>query len=173
MLRSALIPVGFALLAGCVSYEPGPLIDPGAWTEVSADDDPFADRPDAVDCNPGGWGEELPGIFELETDECEYGTFTQPTLLDVGPGATIELLGWHLDLFAEEPTEGHFVVQIGDVVLFEERPEIPGSEEIWSPLLPWPDGAGAVPAGSPAWFHVHNHGVNSWRLAQVDIVDPE
>lgn len=172
-LEIALAALVLPMVACTPVYDPGPLTEAGLWTEVSAEDDPFEDRPAVVDCNPGGWGEDLPGIFELETDECGYGTFTQPTLRDVGPGATLQILGWHLDLFSDPPTEGHFVVQIGDVVVMEERPPIPGGEEIWNLLVEWPEGADPVLAGSPAWFHVHNHGVNSWRLAQVEIAEPD
>jgi len=172
-LRLALaLAVAPLLLAGCAtSYEPGPLIDPGGWTEATVATDPFEDRPDLVDCAPEAWGEDLPGIFELETDECGYATFTQPTLVDVGPGATVELLGWHLDLFAVDPTEGHVVVRIGDVVLLEEHPTIPGQEAIWDLSMQWPDDAPEAEAGTAAWFHVHNHGANSYRLGAIEIVE--
>ncbi len=156
-------------LVAC-TYEPGPLVDPTLWVEATAGEDPFDDRPAEVDCNPGGYAVELDTIFEVETDACPYGTFTQPLLRDVGPGATVELLGWHLDLFADPPGEAHYVVRIGGIVLFEARPEVPSEEEIWDLAIDWP-GEERVAAGEPAFFHVHNHGTNSWRLGAVEIVD--
>ncbi len=170
MLRHrALALIAAAALAGC-SWEPGPLIDAAGWAEVGAADDPFDDRPGGVECDVTGYGEEL-GIFEVETDLCPYGTFSQPILRDVGPGATVHLVAWHLDLFAAEPAEGHFVVQIGDLVLIDERPSIPSDEEIWDLEIPWPAGVAAAREGDDAWVHVHNHGTNSWRVGVLEIVE--
>jgi hypothetical protein len=156
------------LLCGC--FTPGALIDPELWEEASAAVDPFADRPAAVGCDADGWGPDEETIFEIDTDLCAYGTFTQPTLRRVGPGATVELLVWHLDLYAGDPAEAHVVVQIGDVVLLEERPAIPGPEEAWDLSIPWPEDADPAAAGTPAWFHVHNHGENAWRIGAIEIV---
>ena len=59
----ALMLVGLAVLSSsCEEPEPPEpimLVDHELWTEVSADDDPFEDRPEDVDCNPLGWGLSL------------------------------------------------------------------------------------------------------------------
>ena len=56
-------------------------------------------------------------------------------------------------------------MRIGDEVLFEQHPEIPGEAELW-------DHEKELDldheAGDQVLFHLHNHGTNSWRLGLLE-----
>jgi len=157
------------LCGGCSYAEPGPLLDHAAWRELTPAEDPFEDRPEDVTCMPGGWGEEF-GVFEVNTDECSYGTFAQELAEDLPPQALLRVTAWHLDLFAPEPAEAHVVVQLGPVTLLEENPAIPSEEAVWDREVRLEPGQQAR-AGDLILFHVHNHGANSWRLGAVDLLE--
>ena len=55
------------------------------WVALDADADPFADRPDTVECPDYGAVTEE-GIFEVLTDVCRYGSFVQPLPVELQPG---------------------------------------------------------------------------------------
>lgn len=139
------------------------LATPDDWVAVTADDDPFDDRPADVQCPPHGSSAE-DGRFEVETDVCRYGTFAHPLPVALRPGDTVEATVWHLELWAPERSEGHAALRLGDHLLWERRVPIPGQEAIY-PIAVTVDFS--VAAGTPLYFHVHNHGANSWRLLDV------
>jgi hypothetical protein len=157
-------------LAGCAPAPPsGPLTDPSRWTEVAPEDDPYDDRPEGAGCEPFGWYLEG-SVVEVQTDVCRYVTLTQGILRPVEAGETVLVDVWNLGLWADARARGHVSVQLGDA-----RPEEPPLEEArWEafPLIPSPaqqwDAAlvapAALPAGTPIYLHVHNHGANSWRF---------
>ncbi len=148
---------------------PGTLIDHLAWVELDADQDPFADhRPETVSCPE--WSRQLEGdVFEVETDDCNYASLSQPSLRDLKAGERVDVIYWHLWLWAPEPAQAHVALTIGDWLVFENSIEIPGPEGSFSPQVTVPTD---LPAGTPITFHLHNHGVNSWRLLSVDRVQP-
>jgi len=134
------------------------------WVPVEASADPFDDRPADVRCPPHGARPE-DTHFEVETDVCRYGTFVHPVPVDLAPGDTIEATVWHLALWAPERSEGHAAIMLGDRLLWERRVPIPGQEAIY-PIAVTLDAS--APAGTPLYFHVHNHGANAWRLLDVE-----
>ena len=105
----------------------------------------------------------------METDLCNYGSFSQPLLGPTSPGDRIEGVLWHLQLWAAEEAEAHFVVQIGDTILLEERIPVPSEEAIYP--IEW-TASEALETGVPVRFHVHNHGTNSWRLGTLSRSTP-
>lgn len=139
------------------------LAAPGDWRRVEAGADPFADRPAQAECPDHGATAE-DGRFEVETDICRYGTFAHTVDVELLPGDTIEATVWHLELWAPERAEGHVALRLGDRLLWEARVPIPGQEAVYPVSVTLEDGA---PAGSVLYFHVHNHGANSWRLLDV------
>ncbi len=140
------------------------IAEPADWVAVSAADDPFDDRPAQVQCPPHGAQAE-DGRFEVETDVCDYGTFAHPLPVALRPGDVVEATVWHLELWAPERSEGHAALQLGEQLLWERRVPIPGQEAIYPITIT----VGApAPAGTPLYFHVHNHGANSWRLLDVE-----
>ena len=155
-----------ALLAACPGEE-GPLAMPELWKAVDAVDDPFSDRPAEVDCPASGWGlEASPLSVEVDTERCTYLTATQPTGVDLEPGDIVHVDFGHTDLDAEEPAQGHAVVRIGELVVLERVVGIPATEDRWvEDVVIDAD----VPAGTPAWLHVHNHGANTWNLYDLGV----
>lgn len=142
------------------------------WQQVAAADDPFADhRPATIECPLGvGWLVE-PGGLEVNTGACTYATFSQPSLAQVAPGAELSLYLFHFDLLAAEPATAHVAVQLGDRVVFEEEVAIPGKAAVYE--RDWVADF-ELPAGQPIYFHLHNHGQNTWTLAhiEVEVEDP-
>lgn len=166
--------IGLCLLGTCCGGTPaeppvdlpqGPIFDPGAWTLTSAQDDPFADRPDPVQCAVGGYGVEA-GVFEVDTSFCGYLTAVQPLPVDLPAGARLKSLIWHLALLNDTPAQGHVALRLGEHLVFEARPPIPGPEAAYPVDWALPE---ALPAGTLTYFHIHNHGSNSWRLGPIEV----
>ena len=145
-----------------------PLLTSVGWVEVAAADDPFNDRPDEVRCDPAGYGPEG-AAFEVLTDVCAYGTFSQPAGHDVPAGATLSVEMWHLNLTAASPARGHFAVAAGGEVA-EVQPEIPGDPAAYTLELHLKEG---IQAGDPLFLHVHNHGSNSWYLGDWTVTSED
>ena len=148
---------------------PGSLIDHQLWVELSEADDPFAShRLESVVCPE--WARQIEGdIYEVETDDCNYVSLAQPSLRPLNQGDQVELVFWHLWLWAPTPAVGHVAIQIGDWIVADEHIEIPGPEESFNPIVTVPSD---LPAGVPIVFHLHNHGVNSWRLLSIERAVP-
>lgn len=138
------------------------------WQPVEAEDDPFADRPDEVVCPEHGYGTEVT-LFEVETEVCHYATFAQPTPVALRAGDVVRTTAWHLTLWAPEPAEAHVAFRLGDGPGWERHIPIPSAEAAYAIELVVDDD---VPAGTPLYFHVHNHGVNSYRLLEVTATRP-
>jgi hypothetical protein len=141
---------------------PADLVDPFLWEKADADDPMPAHRPAEAECAIG-FGEEF-GVFEIDTQVCNYGVFRQPMLAEVRVGDTVELTITHDDLVAEEPAVGHVLVTLGDAHTFEAEVEIPHAYGLVT--AQW-DADADVPAGTPAVLHLHNHGYNQWRLVAI------
>jgi len=134
------------------------LVAVDAW--VPADSDPYDDeRPDTVDCPDWGYGEEL-GVFEVETDICRYGSFSQPLLAQVAAGDALSLDLWHDALWAAEPAQAHLALGLGDQVLWELTVGIPADAQTYRLSLQAQSDAASGAKG----VHVHNHGANSYNF---------
>lgn len=146
---------------------PADLVGPGLWVvDVAADPVP-AHAPAMIDC-PAGFGEEF-GVFEVDTQICNYGVFTQPLLADVRAGDRVEFTVTHDDLVADEPAIGHVAVAFADRVVFDAEVEIPHTYGIVS--SEWIADTD-VPADTRAALHLHNHGFNQWRLVAIVVRPP-
>lgn len=158
--RSVAISLGWALVACAPELEAGPLTDPSGWVEVAPADDPYDDRPAGAGCEPHGW--VLEGeLVEVQTDVCAYVTLRQPLRRGVRAGESVVVDAWNLGLWAEAPASAHASVQLGEE-RWEARPRIPSPPGYWSARF---EPRAPLPAGTPIYLHVHNHGANSWRFA--------
>ena len=147
--------------------DPVSLVTPEAWAR-SEGDDPFVDeQPASVDCD-AGWGEE-DGVFEVNTDACDYGVFVQGALASIEEGDVLELLLVHDALFADGPAEAHMAIAIGSQIVWSETRALPYAADVLRPS--WVASA-AQPVGAPVSFHVHNHGANSYRLVSLTRARP-
>ena len=147
----------------------GSLIDHTRWVALDAEGDPFtAHRPEAVDCPD--WSRQIEGaLYEVETGDCNYASLSQTTLRPIRAGDRVDAVLWHLWLWAPQVAEAHVAIQIGDWLFFEETVAIPGPEQSYSPSGVAPKD---FPLGTPVVFHLHNHGVNSWRLLSIEVAAP-
>ena len=160
-----------ALLGACTSPEgpSGPLVElleRDAWTESTADNDPIpTHRPAITGCPAAAWITERTAL-ELSTDYCDYISITSPSLLDLQPGDTIELEAFYFDLTSPDATTGHWALVIGDEVIWEVSPAIPGPAMFFEETLTV---SKAHPAGTAVTVHLHNHGQNSYGLTRLEL----
>ena len=157
-------------LGACVAEtprDPVPLVvldDREAWVETDASDDPFLDhRPDVVGCPVATWLAET-GSLELSTDLCAYISISQPSLVPLSAGDRVFIELFYFDLTAPEPTEGHWALAIGDEVIWERRPNIPGPGAVFEETLVI---ANDHPEGTLVTIHLHNHGQNTYNVRAV------
>ena len=141
---------------------------PGSFFLPAAD--PFSplQRTDAF-CDPlAHRSEPIVGVpsFTIDSAGCNYLTVVQPALVAVRPGDPIYVRIWHFTLTAPAPAVAYLALQAGD-------------DPLWSAQLPIPSATGlvietttatrAVAAGAPIYFHLQNHGNNSYNLIDVKV----
>ena len=140
------------------------IVDNAAWSLRTEPGHLFDDS--AGECLSSGYAEE-DGVFEIVTDACDPGTFTQELLVAVSAGERIQLIFWHLGLFNPYDAEAHIAFAVGengDDLRWEVNVDLPADEEVYRPVLEVDDD---IAAGTPVWLHVHNHGTNSYKLLEV------
>ena len=143
------------------------LIDPSRWTPLSADEDPFEDRPEDVHCPESALMTEPLGgelSYGIDTGMCNYVTAKQTSLVPVTAGETIQVRLWHFALSASEPAKAHVVLTVNGLGVLEKHVPIPSASGLITAEASVRE---FVPAGSPVLFHLHNHGENSWSLVEV------
>ena len=145
----------------------GSLVAHDSWEIALAEDDPWSDRPEGVVCPDDAHMPELLGaepVFSVDTGGCTYITARQPALRDVAKGETIVARVWHFALNAGESAEAHVALRIGDSSVLDQTVPIPSE----GGLIARSDVAlQAFAAGTPIFFHLHNHGDNSWSLVEL------
>lgn len=175
--RLATIVVLAALASACADeaadpLEPLPerqLVSADAWTAAAPADDLYAAmKTGRVECvapmdyaavDFGGYP-----AFEVHTDFCNYMTVTQEIAEDVFEGEHINVRMWHFDLRSPEPAEGYTAVAIEGETRWEYTVEIPADGALAS--YGWITDHD-IPAGTPLFFHVRNHGLNSWNMIEI------
>ena len=147
----------------------GPLVEIDAWSLTAGLDDPFWSShggDDAARCSGVHWRTEGLGV-EVDTQACNYVTLTQTSVQPIAAGQRVQVRAWWQILASVEPTEGYIAVLIGDWLLFDERVAIPGDADARTVRIESPR---AYPAGTPIYFHVDNHGYNSWTLGSLTVL---
>lgn len=143
------------------------LVLPEYWLLLDAGDDPFDDRPAVVECLPAAvLAETLGGerALGIETGSCAYLTVQQPTRREVAVGEVLKVRLWHFELSAPEPAEAHAALVVAGLRILDERISIPQPGGLIVKQLRVER---RIPAGTPVYFHLHNHGANSWALVEV------
>jgi|MDTC01.3.fsa_nt_gb hypothetical protein len=155
------------LIAGCPSNpEPrsGDLIDPNAWQSIEFSSGPFAElASDESQCDSRGIKFEQ-GVLEIDTGLCSFYTGEQPLATSIRENDTVSFLIYHGALASTEPALGYVALQIGETIVFEREVPIPFSSQVYADTITTDFEA---PSGTPVYFHVHNHGANSWRMAHI------
>jgi hypothetical protein len=143
------------------------LVLPERWLTLGPDEDPFADRPATFYCvSAAVMAETLmeERVLSVDTGHCEYLTAKQVTQREVRAGENIKVRLWHFALSAAEPAEAHAVVRVDSLAVLDERVAIPQPGGLISRVTTVER---TIPAGAPVYFHLHNHGANSWSLVEV------
>lgn len=124
-----------------------------------------ADRPATVDCEHGFGLED--GLFEVDTELCNWGAFTQPTLASIQAGDTVEIIMLHDTLYSEdEDAAAHIAVAIGETMIWETTIAIPAPTGYLRPTITVEQD---FDAGTPLHLHVHNHGYNNYRVVDITV----
>ena len=143
------------------------LVDSNAWQVMSATDDPFGDRPEDASCPEGAYMPELLSdepVFSVDTGGCTYLTAKQRSLRHVVAGETLVVRVWHFALHAGESALAHVAVRVGDMMLLDTTVPIPAAGGLINIEAAAPE---SIPEGSPVYFHLHNHGDNSWSFVEL------
>jgi len=144
----------------------GLLTNPYDWEFVAANEDPFApDEP--KECAPEAYGpEEVTGIwvYSLETESCSWLTVRQETVLPLQPGDRLRARVFHFALTAPTEATAHIgLAWSGDVFVTMDEP-IPSHGRLvtleYTVERPHP-------VGEDLFFHIDNHGENSWHLIEI------
>jgi hypothetical protein len=145
----------------------GPLVVHDSWEIVSAEEDPFSDRLSDAVCPDDSHMPELLGaepVFSVDTGGCTYITARQPALRGVAKGETLVARVWHFALDAGESAEAHVALRIGDTTVLDQTVPIPSEGGL---IAASEVAMNAFEAGTPVFFHLHNHGDNSWSLVEL------
>lgn len=149
------------------SPEPGP-VTRDAWELVSLSEDPY--RAHSASRIPCGSLAVTPGQggVEVSTETCNYATLVHRTMRPMHKGQQlVGELSW-LSLASLEPTAGTLALRLGEHELWSLEVEIPTGARIVSVSVAI---LRDTAAGSDLYFHVRNHGYNSWHMGRLDLED--
>lgn len=144
------------------------LVHPALWVVEGAERDPWADlRPDELTCPTNAvQTEDFAGrlTWGVDTALCAHATSVQPLLQDACAGETLFLWVWREALTGPEGATSTLAVRIGDEVVYEAATPIPAPPAL---LAISADIGEDHLAGESIWFHVRNHGANSYQLIEL------
>ena len=148
------------------------LVDHDLWRLATAAEDPWAEHRPGPDiaCPEGARKtEDFAGTYAyaIITTGCSYTTVVQETIADACKGENLYVWLWNYALTAPESATAHLEVQVGDTVIWSDTRAIPGPAALEATRIALPED---VPAGTPIYFHVRNHGSNSYELLELSIV---
>jgi hypothetical protein len=174
--RRALLLGGGLLLASCAENAAPPpaetpaepqrieLSEAESWSPADPSSDPFgAYAADRIRCSSAAIRPEGTWI-EVNTTTCNYSTLVTGFTLAARAGSQIRgELAW-ATLAAIDPAVATLAFALGEEVLWTHEVPIPGEANLVTVEFELP---GPVPAGSSLFFHIRNHGYNSWQLSPL------
>ena len=148
----------------------GPLANVFDWTVTAPGEDPFAELwSDQVRCPDSEHGpENLGGVwaYSIETGACNWLTIEHPSLSAVRTGDFVRAAGWHFTLSAPEPAFARVGLATAEGVLVQTMEPIPQPGRLME--LEFTVQA-PIAEGTPIYFHISNHGANSWHLLEIEV----
>lgn len=152
----------------CVLWRSVALVSPEKWALVSAAEDPFGDRPKDAVCPSFAYTphpvNDTKGL-EISTGACRYFTASQGLQVEIGEGEQVRVVLWHDILRAEEAAQAHVALRLGSSLVWEQRVPIPAEKGLV--VGSWRANE-RFAAGTPVFFHLHNHGANVWLLVSIE-----
>ncbi len=157
-------------LSGCTEERvPQDLFDLFDWREATADQDPFPDRPENVQCPTSSRVieiEEEEVFLEIDTLLCNYVTLYQETKAEILAGDTVVFPWGHRELVSPDPGQGHVALVVDGIAIEDRSVDIPALE---MDTVVEVEVQEDVEKGSPIWLHLHNHGANQWLFYTAQI----
>ncbi|MBL8786409.1 MAG: hypothetical protein JNJ59_16020 [Deltaproteobacteria bacterium] len=148
------------------------LIERDLWRVATPKEGPWIEfRPPDIECPDGSrLAEDFAGThaYGIITSRCRYTTLFQETLADGCKGESLYIWLWNYAQAAPENSTATLGVELGATEWSETRP-IPGPAALVAKEIILQDD---VPRGSPIFFHVRNHGSNSYELLDLIFVVP-
>ena len=145
------------------------LVSHAQWRLVPLDQDPYwVGADEAVPCQAEDI-EATDDSIEVNTRYCNHATLMQPSLQAVAAGESLHQELWWQPLVSETAAIAHLRLRLGDVELLRRELQVPGPADVLHhhSLL-----SAAAPAGTPVYFHVSNHGTNSYTLHLLELERP-
>lgn len=150
------------------------LVDHTMWTLLDADEDPFYSNVGRIDvpavCGSAATNFEKFGqepSVNLDTRFCNWGTLMQASLLDIESGDPIAFRVWH---FMQDSiggaTQAYLAIRISDTIVWNDTLPLPATGGLFYETIAAPLDA---PAGTPVYWHVHNHGANQYNLIELSV----
>lgn len=153
----------------------GPLVTLFDWAITEPAQDPFTEFwSDHVRCPESEHGpENLAGVwaYSIQTGVCNWLTIEQLSLGAVRAGDLIRAAVWHFALTAPEPASARVGLATADGILAQVIEPIPQQGRLIQLEF---IAQGPIAEATPIYFHISNHGANSWHLLDIQInPDPE
>jgi hypothetical protein len=138
------------------------------WQAVDAEADPFYPVDgEAEVCAPVHFGAELEaGIiwFGIDTIECGYLTLSQPLQEPLCEGDTLIVRLWHFNLTEDKRAFRAALTDGSDELLMDLQIPTPAGSELVTEFVSIDH---RVEEGETLFFHLSNHGTNSWGLLDI------
>ena len=167
----------FLTLIGCGdpnehtgSRSVGALINLFDWTATESEQDPFIEYwSDHMRCTASDHGpENLAGVvaYSIQTGGCNWLTIEQPSLTAVREGDLLRAEIWHSTLSAPEPASARVGLATGEGILVQVLEPIPQPGRLIELDF---RAESPIAKNSMIYFHISNHGANSWHLLNIQI----
>lgn len=148
----------------------GPLVNTFGWVTTELQQDPFKEYwSDHVRCSEDEHGAELLAdiwAYSIQTGDCNWLTIEQPSLNAVHEGDIIRAEIWHFFLSAPEPATARLGLATTDAILVEMIEPIPQPARFIELEFKVQT---SIEENTPIYFHISNHGTNSWHLLNIQI----
>lgn len=166
------------LLAGCGDHDHPPtpeaettlqsLVGVQDWASIAREVDPFVGDDSPPECEvPGVRVEEEQSWLELDTTECGFITVAAGARFGVDEGQELTLNVSHFDLDAAEPARAELRLRFEDCDVWEKSIVIPSDANVYNERFASPC---AIAQGGRAFFHLHNHGQNTYQLRDISVL---
>jgi hypothetical protein len=122
-----------------------------------------------VRCDARDAREESGGL-EISTIDCNSATLVQPLERDLAVGSQLSVLVWWATLASDAPARAELELRIGETTLWTLGVDIPGEADVADPIIVIDR---EFLSGAPVYFHLHNHGYNTWNINRIDWRAPQ
>lgn len=144
------------------------LLDHQLWKQVPRERDPYKSMAPNKPCNDVAYKLE-DGVIEIETGICSFITVSQPLKHNLRLGDKLKVIFWHLNLTAASSAEGYVGLSIGNDPIYVKKIPIPASPEVYEEIITLKRN---FSKGETLYFHIHNHGSNTWKLLSLEQLCP-